>query len=390
MTREILHNPILTLDSEYANMVMNMVRPYPTTIFVEGRLTLDFTFDELMRIRSWTFQIRNHRELIMKSMLGVQEPNFLDQLSKNLTRCGVTNNTLNFLRLCVILEPMQELMSRQKAYSLNPRDCLKTTLFQKWQKLLSPQGQAAKPAPENIRQPSKRRKRKGSSTNSDGGGGGAGGRTSKRKQSPVPVQVQNIAQTSGDVMIVGEPTLMGGDFGDEDERLITRLENTQYDAAAVAAAAAAAAAAAQQQPHQPGMPPGMCAGPPPPGSGVPGPPGSVGNPLTHQHMSQQASPFMSGAGGMPGPGFRGAPNNHCYAPPPPMQQQQLPPHLQQQPPPMMAPPGSGSYGGGPLGPAGQGLPPPGMAPHHQQPGPSHGGPSPHHHPHPQHMMSPCK
>lgn len=34
-----------------------------------------------------------------------------------------------------------------------------------------------------------------------------------------------------DVMVVGEPSLMGGEFGDEDERLITRLENTQYDAA---------------------------------------------------------------------------------------------------------------------------------------------------------------
>nr|2XJZ_I Chain I, Lim Domain-binding Protein 1 [Homo sapiens]2XJZ_J Chain J, Lim Domain-binding Protein 1 [Homo sapiens]2XJZ_K Chain K, Lim Domain-binding Protein 1 [Homo sapiens]2XJZ_L Chain L, Lim Domain-binding Protein 1 [Homo sapiens]2XJZ_M Chain M, Lim Domain-binding Protein 1 [Homo sapiens] len=33
-----------------------------------------------------------------------------------------------------------------------------------------------------------------------------------------------------DVMVVGEPTLMGGEFGDEDERLITRLENTQFDA----------------------------------------------------------------------------------------------------------------------------------------------------------------
>ena len=31
-------------------------------------------------------------------------------------------------------------------------------------------------------------------------------------------------------MVVGEPTLMGGEFGDEDERLITRLENTQYEA----------------------------------------------------------------------------------------------------------------------------------------------------------------
>ena len=31
--------------------------------------------------------------------------------------------------------------------------------------------------------------------------------------------------------MVGEPSLMGGEFGDEDERLITRLENTQYDTA---------------------------------------------------------------------------------------------------------------------------------------------------------------
>ncbi len=32
-----------------------------------------------------------------------------------------------------------------------------------------------------------------------------------------------------DVMVVGEPGLMGGDFGEEDERLITRLENNQID-----------------------------------------------------------------------------------------------------------------------------------------------------------------
>ncbi len=32
-------------------------------------------------------------------------------------------------------------------------------------------------------------------------------------------------------MVVGEPSLMGGEFGDEDERLITRLENAQFEAA---------------------------------------------------------------------------------------------------------------------------------------------------------------
>ena len=46
------------------------------------------------------------------------------------------------LQLCVILEPMQELMSRHKAYALSPRDCLKTTLFQKWQKMVAPPGKS--------------------------------------------------------------------------------------------------------------------------------------------------------------------------------------------------------------------------------------------------------
>lgn len=40
----------------------------------------------------------------------------------------------------MILEPMQELMSRHKAYALSPRDCLKTTLFQKWQRIVAPPG----------------------------------------------------------------------------------------------------------------------------------------------------------------------------------------------------------------------------------------------------------
>lgn len=39
--------------------------------------------------------------------------------------------------LCPVLEPMQELMSL-KTYSLSPRDCLKTCLFQKWQRMVAP------------------------------------------------------------------------------------------------------------------------------------------------------------------------------------------------------------------------------------------------------------
>lgn len=34
-------------------------------------------------------------------------------------------------------------------------------------------------------------------------------------------------------MVVGEPSLMGGELGDDDERLITRLENHQYDGTSI-------------------------------------------------------------------------------------------------------------------------------------------------------------
>jgi hypothetical protein len=49
--------------------------------------------------------------------------------------------TFRLLQLCVILEPMQELMSRHKVYHMGPRDCLKTTLFQKWQRMVAPPGE---------------------------------------------------------------------------------------------------------------------------------------------------------------------------------------------------------------------------------------------------------
>uniref|UniRef100_A0A8B9Z6J0 LIM domain binding 2 n=2 Tax=Telluraves TaxID=3073808 RepID=A0A8B9Z6J0_9AVES len=115
-------------------MVTQHGKPMFTKVCTEGRLILEFTFDDLMRIKTWHFTIRQYRELVPRSILAMhaQDPQVLEQLSKNITRMGLTNFTLNYLR---------------------------------------------------------------------------------------------------DVMVVGEPTLMGGEFGDEDERLITRLENTQYDAA---------------------------------------------------------------------------------------------------------------------------------------------------------------
>ncbi|XP_033220310.1 LIM domain-binding protein 2 isoform X7 [Belonocnema kinseyi] len=227
--KESFHNTSITLDCDHCVMVTHHAKPMftkpavPFQVCTEGRLILEFTFDDLMRIKSWHMTVRQHREFVPRSVVGMhstqQDPALLEQISKNITRQGITNSTLNYLRLCVILEPMQELMSRHKAYALSPRDCLKTTLFQKWQRMVAPPGKR-----ESQRPASKRRKRKGSTS---GPGNNAPPAPSNKKRSPGP----NFSLASQDVMVVGEPSLMGGEFGDEDERLITRLENTQYDAA---------------------------------------------------------------------------------------------------------------------------------------------------------------
>ena len=41
-------------------------------VYTEGRLIVEFNFDDLMRIRSWHFAIRNHRELIPRSVIAMQ------------------------------------------------------------------------------------------------------------------------------------------------------------------------------------------------------------------------------------------------------------------------------------------------------------------------------
>ncbi|KAK3750983.1 hypothetical protein QZH41_009137 [Actinostola sp. cb2023] len=117
-----------------------------TEVCTEGRLILEFTFDDIMRIRNWHFTVRQHREMVSRNVVVMQQdPAILEQVSKNVTRNGMTNFTLNYLRvsLCVILEPMQELMSRHKTYNMSPRDCLKSTLFQRWQRMCTPPGTEA-------------------------------------------------------------------------------------------------------------------------------------------------------------------------------------------------------------------------------------------------------
>ncbi|MEQ2291581.1 LIM domain-binding protein 2, partial [Ameca splendens] len=147
-----------------------------------------------------------------------QDPQVLEQLSKNITRMGLTNFTLNYLRLCVILEPMQELMSRHKTYNLSPRDCLKTCLFQKWQRMVAPPAghpqnfkteifptnhKKAEPARQTT---TKRRKRKNSASSANSSVGTAASKkrnpaTNFSLSSQVPVSISSSWFASSSIYI---------------------------------------------------------------------------------------------------------------------------------------------------------------------------------------------
>lgn len=86
----------------YTQLTNRFLFPFPKVI-TEGRLILEFTFDDLMRIKSWHFAVRAHRELIPRSVVAMHtqqpDPSMLEQLTKNITRQGITNSTLNYLRV---------------------------------------------------------------------------------------------------------------------------------------------------------------------------------------------------------------------------------------------------------------------------------------------------
>lgn len=82
-------------------MKEQMMKESSVLVCTEGRLVLEFTYDELPRIKSWHFATRIHHELISKSLAlqAQQDPSMLDQITKNITRQGLTNSTLNYLRV---------------------------------------------------------------------------------------------------------------------------------------------------------------------------------------------------------------------------------------------------------------------------------------------------
>ena len=70
----------------------------------DGHLCIEFNFDfDFMRIRNWKFQIRENNEYIPKSYLNEckSETSKVDELVQNITECGMSPSTLQYLRIGV-------------------------------------------------------------------------------------------------------------------------------------------------------------------------------------------------------------------------------------------------------------------------------------------------
>ena len=131
-------------------------RPMFCKICTEGSLQIEFCAPILgddgslgtLRIKTWTFTIRRHHELVPRSVLAcIQDPSLIDQLTKNITKMGFTSPTLNFLKISSILEPMQELMARHKVWGVQPpKECLRVAVVQRVQALRMSGGQQPPPS----------------------------------------------------------------------------------------------------------------------------------------------------------------------------------------------------------------------------------------------------
>ncbi len=163
--------PIIIFETEPCHMITKHGRPMFAKILTEGHLTVEFCINnefnndpqQLMqqqpqppqiRIKHFMFTIRRHQELIPRSAIAIlQDPNQIEQLSKNITKMGLTQSTINYLKLCSVLEPMQELMAKNQITGQIPRECLKASAMQRANMRMGggpQQQQQQQPVPGNL------------------------------------------------------------------------------------------------------------------------------------------------------------------------------------------------------------------------------------------------
>ena len=144
--------------------------------------------------------------------------------------------------MCMIMEPMQELMLFHQQTKSDPKTCLKQLLLNKYNvkiddTRIQPTKRKRRKAPANVGTTGTTKKGRANANNMNGAnviGNNNIGFQNNLMPVPDPGRPPNMPPlASQDVLVVGEPSMLGADFGDENERRITRLENNQFDSTSI-------------------------------------------------------------------------------------------------------------------------------------------------------------
>ncbi|CAI2356521.1 unnamed protein product [Caenorhabditis sp. 36 PRJEB53466] len=370
-------------ENESVLQITKYDKPHHVEVHTEGKLYVEFTpYDEVMnyRIKAWTLELRRSDEFTQNPTTKEFHREAPSGNQENQPKMGFFKSTLNMMSMLKILEPMQNLMSNAKGSpSTSPKDLMRRTLFQHFQHaeamkerirqqqqhMLQQQSMMNPPEPEKPKATRKRQRKPAANPRGSKKAAAAAAAAAAQQQAPngVPSAVPNVPANAPpfppnpmnpsfsqmnypDVMVVGEPSMMGSDFGEDDERTISRVENSQYDPNTMQMQSLGqgpnSSMGVNGRPMN--MPPPM--GPPQHHGGMAPPPGHPhGGMPPHSMGSQMPNPMhnpmhMPNHSGMPP-----MPSSMTNSMPPP----QMPPHtMSNQMPNRMPPPMQGQ------------MPPPGM------------------------------
>ncbi|KAI6215032.1 LIM interaction domain (LID) domain-containing protein [Aphelenchoides besseyi] len=257
--------PALSSDNFELHALLEI--PIRTKVRAVGRSFIEYTpYDEVFgyRIKHWMMHLHAADEACQISEEEM-EPEILRQKRQGFTISGLPVGTINFLKMCTVLVPMQRLMlwcKESTNQNTKPKEALKAVVFEDFnrrnrQTMPNPavgsiNGGHGAVMPEETTtkaKPQRKRTRKTANNNTNGTAS-ASGSSKKSKananatsmsngppmsstmanQSSFPVNPNfNHMGYTHEVLVVSEPSMMGNEFGESDERAISRVENAQYD-----------------------------------------------------------------------------------------------------------------------------------------------------------------
>uniref|UniRef100_A0A0N4ZJY1 LID domain-containing protein n=1 Tax=Parastrongyloides trichosuri TaxID=131310 RepID=A0A0N4ZJY1_PARTI len=264
--------PLIFLDCDSALLHTKHERPAMLDVQTEIRFIMEFSLDASgYRIRNWTLELKHCQFFNWKDQSQKNDNMILDKLKLGFAHLGLNQHALNTIKMASILEPMQVLFHVNKNQGVQPKECvghvvmhffLKKQQEQRMQEqrmaqqragmppygpggmpphmMMGPRPEEPAPPPKKTRKRNKRTAAAASGTTTDPSESGAkkksdGGSSGNKSNNPInnnliiPTTTPNGSQAGqvsyNDLMVVGEPTVMGGDYGSGDERKISRVEN---------------------------------------------------------------------------------------------------------------------------------------------------------------------